>query len=259
MGKKLDYKEVKAYIEGEEGNGCKLLSKEYLGYNRLLKIKCKCGKKFEVTFKKFKEENYKTCFNCGTDYRDTTKYRDFVKNVRLKYNNICQCCKKGGNVVHHLNGYDWDLLNRSNIDNGVVLCDECHKKFHTIFGYGCNTKRQYIYFRTYRLFERNIIDDSIKDYFKIKMEKEHEEIKKKMNRIVCIYKNGDIIIKDNKIEMARYLKVDEYIVNNLVLTGKPYNVTNRTTYNTTNKLKIKGARILKYDQYLNEIEFNKIN
>ena len=259
MSKKLSYEEVKAYIEGEEGNGCKLISKEYLGYNRILTIRCKCGKKFKVTLKRFKEENYKTCWNCGTDYRDSKEYRNFIKEVKDRDNNICQCCKEEGRVVHHLNGYNWDYFNRSNINNGILLCDDCHKKFHSIFGYGYNTKEQYIYFRIYRLFEREITNDNVKNYFNYKNEEKRKEIIKQLNKVICIYPDGKKIIKDNIYEMAKYLKVESFIIENLITSGSPYRVTNKTNYNTANKLAIKGVRILQYEKYLNELYFNKIN
>ena len=27
--------------------------------------------------------------------------------------------------------------------NGVTLCEDCHKEFHKIYGYGNNTEKQY--------------------------------------------------------------------------------------------------------------------
>lgn len=61
----------------------------------------------------------------------------------------CQCCgdNKGGNLVaHHLNGYNWDKEHRIDVNNGVTLCKSCHKDFHDLYGYGDNTKEQYIEF-----------------------------------------------------------------------------------------------------------------
>lgn len=58
----------------------------------------------------------------------------------------CQLCGEYGQklVVHHLNGYNWDKENRYNVDNGVTLCEKCHKAFHKIYRNGNNTKEQYI-------------------------------------------------------------------------------------------------------------------
>lgn len=81
--------------------------------------------------------------------RKYPKYYDFVKSVMKRDNYTCDICKKRGIQfnVHHLNSYDWDKENRINIDNGITLCKKCHKKFHHIYGYGHNTKKQYKEFK----------------------------------------------------------------------------------------------------------------
>lgn len=48
--------------------------------------------------------------------------------------------------MHHINGYNWDIKNRTNVDNGITLNTEVHKKFHKIYGKGNNTKEQFIEF-----------------------------------------------------------------------------------------------------------------
>ncbi|MDC7770332.1 HNH endonuclease [Priestia megaterium] len=59
----------------------------------------------------------------------------------------CQCCKdsKGGNLTsHHLDSWDWCRERRLDIDNGITLCKTCHLDFHSKYGYGNNTKQQFI-------------------------------------------------------------------------------------------------------------------
>ena len=69
--RKLTYKEIKLFIEGPEGNGCKLLTtKEEYESNGMdtrskLEIKCKCGKTFLKSFNKFKSKNQWQCKECG--------------------------------------------------------------------------------------------------------------------------------------------------------------------------------------------------
>lgn len=73
-------------------------------------------------------------------------YNDFIKNVYQRDDYTCQYCNKKSNgdiVAHHLNGYSWDKENRTNVDNGVTLCECCHKKFHNIYGVKNNTKEQF--------------------------------------------------------------------------------------------------------------------
>lgn len=76
-------------------------------------------------------------------------YYDFIKNVYKRDNYTCQCCgdDKGGNLnAHHLDGYNWCKEKRIEVDNGICLCDKCHKKFHSIYGQGDNTIKQWLGF-----------------------------------------------------------------------------------------------------------------
>lgn len=121
-------------------------------------------------------KNKCTCLNCGNEFyakrknqhfcnkkcfgefhrilsdeerirnRDYPEYIKWRKSVYEKDNYTCVCCQKyasGKLNAHHLNSYDWCVEGRTNINNGITLCEECHKKFHKLFGYGNNTKEQY--------------------------------------------------------------------------------------------------------------------
>lgn len=70
-------------------------------------------------------------------WRTTVFLRDHYTCVRCKDNN-------GGNLVaHHLNSWASTPQDRYKIDNGVTLCKDCHRKFHKLYGWGKNTKRQF--------------------------------------------------------------------------------------------------------------------
>lgn len=74
------------------------------------------------------------------------EYRNWRNEVFKRDNYTCQCCgdNKGGNLnAHHLNGYGWDKERRTDINNGITLCIECHKEFHHIYGTKHNTKKQF--------------------------------------------------------------------------------------------------------------------
>lgn len=60
-------------------------------------------------------------------------------------NYTCHCCgKRGGRLnAHHLNGYHWFKEGRFDVNNGVTLCTDCHKEFHSTYGIKNNTKEQY--------------------------------------------------------------------------------------------------------------------
>lgn len=69
--------------------------------------------------------------------RLTPGYNLFRRYVYERDNYTCKVCgdSKGNNlVVHHLNGYHWDKLNRTEVSNGVTLCTMCHNEFHRMYG-----------------------------------------------------------------------------------------------------------------------------
>lgn len=72
------------------------------------------------------------------------------RNKVFKRDNYkCQNCldDRGGNLVaHHLYSYADNELVRYDVENGITLCDNCHKEFHDNYGYGFNTLEQFIDF-----------------------------------------------------------------------------------------------------------------
>jgi HNH endonuclease/NUMOD3 motif len=81
--------------------------------------------------------------------RATSEYWEWRKAVYERDNYTCQCCgdNRGGNLVaHHLYSYsDYPTL-RTDLENGVTLCKDCHISFHKQYGFGKNTKEQFIEF-----------------------------------------------------------------------------------------------------------------
>lgn len=78
--------------------------------------------------------------------RNYLEYYDFIQMVLARDCYTCQCCgKKNGIVleVHHLDGYDWCIEKRTDVRNGITLCENCHKSFHSIYKCGNNTKEQF--------------------------------------------------------------------------------------------------------------------
>lgn len=75
------------------------------------------------------------------DNRDTVENYHFRKNVFKRDDYTCQCChrksKKGESVilnVHHIVNYYSHPNDRYDINNGITLCEECHKEFHKKYG-----------------------------------------------------------------------------------------------------------------------------
>ena len=87
MGKRLTYQEVREFIEGIEGNGCKLLSTEYMNNRTKLQIRCACGKVFETCFDSFKNKPQRQCKECGIKRRtEERRYsyqyvKDYIESV----------------------------------------------------------------------------------------------------------------------------------------------------------------------------------
>lgn len=146
-----------------------VLSNEYINSKSKIKIKCDKGHIYETTWGCINQgckcpECFKLYGNRGKDNpkynpnlteeqrqanisRHTDlKYRRWYKAVFRRDNYTCQCCGKHGvNLnAHHLDGYDWCKDKRLNVDNGATLCKDCHKEFHHLYGYGNNTKEQFV-------------------------------------------------------------------------------------------------------------------
>ena len=84
-------------------------------------------------------------------YRIIEGYNTWRRKVYEKDNYTCQCCgdDKGGNLnAHHLEGYNSNKDKRIDVNNGITLCEKCHKKFHDKYGRGNNTKKQFEEFLT---------------------------------------------------------------------------------------------------------------
>lgn len=83
------------------------------------------------------------------DKRRYPEYREWREIVFKRDNYTCQTCGCRGNTLnaHHLDGYNNNPDKRILLENGITLCDSCHKNFHNKYGRGNNTKSQFIEFQ----------------------------------------------------------------------------------------------------------------
>lgn len=141
---------------------------EYHGNNVPILFICSCGDTWKTTPERVLLGNH--CKKCG--YKNllgeknhfynpnlsdedrlnserrfvNPKYKKYVRSCFERDNYTCQVTglkSKGDIVVHHLNGYNWDVENRTNVDNGITLNQEIHKEFHKLYGKGNNTIEQF--------------------------------------------------------------------------------------------------------------------
>lgn len=85
----------------------------------------------------------------GVEFRSdyTWRNKSFRMKVLKRDNYTCQKCHTRKHEselrVHHKDGCNWNIDRRLDVSNGVTLCDDCHKLFHHIYGYGDNTVQQF--------------------------------------------------------------------------------------------------------------------
>ena len=67
-----------------------------------------------------------------TDYRNTPEYKEWRVAVFSRDGFACQiCCVTGGDLnAHHIKSYKTHPKERFNIENGIVLCESCHRGVH---------------------------------------------------------------------------------------------------------------------------------
>lgn len=91
--------------------------------------------------------------------RRSNSAKEWRRSVLNRDNHTCQCCGKVKHLhVHHLYSFASNVEYRCDVDNGIVLCDDCHhmmKKgsFHNVYGTINNTPEQ---LREYVLNKSNI-------------------------------------------------------------------------------------------------------
>lgn len=154
--------------------------------------------------------------------RKYPEYRSFIKRTLARDNYTCQVCKKT-NVyleVHHLDGYDWCKEKRTDEQNAITLCKECHKCFHFLYGAGQNTRAQ---------FEEWIASDLKLDKFTGKLQS--------CRHAYCIEDNEEIH------------NIQDYALNNNINPRRIYDCCNGKAMTYKNKHYIWLSEYEKMDKY----------
>ena len=138
--KRYDINYVKDFFESR---GYKLLSTEYKGAKEKYEYICDCGRPDWKTMYNFKVG--KRCRKCRAeklrgpdfdeterDFRKSSAYRKWRKTVLERDYYECQECSETENLhVHHIVPYSMTKKLRTEEDNGMTLCEDCHKEIHS--------------------------------------------------------------------------------------------------------------------------------
>ncbi len=155
------YEDVEKYFNSL---GCKLISTEYTGVSDPLDYICVNGHRSSASFDAVRVSANGKCTTCRVEaisgennyrwkggiygegskkFRSTYEFKEWRKGVFARDGFKCKCCGNGGTLnAHHIDGYNWCIEKRTDIDNGITLCEDCHSDFHIKYGYGDNTRIQ---------------------------------------------------------------------------------------------------------------------
>lgn len=76
--------------------------------------------------------------------RTSGEYGQWRKSVFQRDNYTCQKCHQRGGVLHahHIRSFATNPKLRTDLKNGITLCEHCHLSFHQHYGKTDNNKRQ---------------------------------------------------------------------------------------------------------------------
>lgn len=77
--------------------------------------------------------------------RNQKNYKKWVKVVKKRDDKKCELCNSNSKIAaHHFYSFREYESIRFDVDNGITLCQECHRDFHDQYGYNNNNIDQFI-------------------------------------------------------------------------------------------------------------------
>jgi 5-methylcytosine-specific restriction endonuclease McrA len=82
--------------------------------------------------------------------RSSSKNNRWKKEILKRDNFTCQICSETTNIlhVHHLENYSSCKDKRFLLTNGIAMCVNCHRQFHSKYGFVQNNKIQFEEFKS---------------------------------------------------------------------------------------------------------------
>ena len=130
--------------------------------------RCDCGKEKVVKAGSLRSENTTSCGcvqketmheirwnpNLTDEERKTNRNREMAvpglhlwrKEVYRRDGYTCQACESKSPrriVAHHKESWQSNKALRLDVNNGAMVCEECHKELHSRYGWGNNTTEQW--------------------------------------------------------------------------------------------------------------------
>lgn len=144
--------------------GKQLLAESFTNSLTPMPYICKCGEVSAITLNNFFKG--KDCSRCRNDKisekakddsitdeerelrRSLRAYKHFRKGVFSRDDYTCQKCFSRGRTLnaHHILNFADNPEYRTDVDNGITFCEDCHKEFHKIYGYRNTTREQLLEF-----------------------------------------------------------------------------------------------------------------
>lgn len=84
--------------------------------------------------------NWKGGISKENDKKDSWDYKNWRKQVYERDNWTCQQCFIKGKKInaHHIKSWKYYPELRYSVDNGITVCEDCHKQIHQYYGYDSN-------------------------------------------------------------------------------------------------------------------------
>ena len=134
----ISTKEIKEILEQQ---GHRLI--KWNGTNQQSIYQCKCGEIETVQINIYQYKNQRHCKRCQellmqetiTSARGCGKYSFWKKACLKEANYACVICGSSSRLeAHHLESFKREPETRYDVTYGVILCNICHKSYHSAFG-----------------------------------------------------------------------------------------------------------------------------